>query len=125
MKPIAILRRRAKQGDQGYPMASIAFYGPNNKRATKVVLGIITHEDAVPELYKWFSDAKDVRYDPGIQRAILSEIEEHSVVSVIMSEKLFGCPHEEGTDYPESEACPLCPYWKDRDRYASVLGEAP
>jgi hypothetical protein len=123
MKPITILRRRAKLGDQGYPMASVAFYGPDNKRATKVVLGIVTHEGAEPQLYKWFSESKDIRYDPAIQLAILSRIQEHSAASVIMSENLFGCPHEEGTDYPEGEACPLCPYWKERDRYANFAGE--
>src|SRR5437588_12179362 len=108
MKPITMLRRRAKRGDKDYPMASIAFYGPDNKRATKAVLGIITHEEAEPHLYKWFSNSKDIRYDPAIQLAILSRIQEHSAVSIIMSENLFGCPHEEGTDYPQGEACPLC-----------------
>ena len=125
MKPITILRRRAKQGDHGYPMASIAFYGPDNTQATKAVLGIITHEGEGPQLYKWFSESKDVRYDVGIQRAILSRIQEHSIVSVIMSENLFGCPHEEGKDYPDGEACALCPYWKDRDRHANFAGEEP
>ena len=123
MKPITILRRRAKQGDQGYPMASIAFYGPDDKRATKAVLGIIGHEDAEPHLYKWFADSKDVRYDTSTQRAILAKIQEHSIVSVIMSENLFGCPHEEGKDYPDGETCPQCLYWKDKDRYANILGQ--
>jgi hypothetical protein len=29
---------------------------------------------------------------------------------------MLGCPHEEGIDYPEGEACPECPYWAGRDR---------
>jgi len=47
-------------------------------------------------------------------------LKEHEVRSLIMVEKIFGCPHEEGIDYPEGEACPHCPFWKGRDRYAAL-----
>jgi hypothetical protein len=39
MKPITWLRKFAKRGDQGYPVATIAFYGPDDKKASKVSLG--------------------------------------------------------------------------------------
>jgi hypothetical protein len=45
-------------------------------------------------------------------------LREHDVHSLIMMEKIFGCPHEEGIDYPEGASCPQCPFWKDRDRFA-------
>jgi hypothetical protein len=32
------LRNRAKKGFLGYPVATIAFYGPDDRRATKVAL---------------------------------------------------------------------------------------
>lgn len=32
-------------------------------------------------------------------------------------ETLIGCPHEEGTDYPDGGVCPLCEFWKGRDRF--------
>jgi len=30
---------------------------------------------------------------------------------------IIGCPHEEGTDYPEGKSCPQCPFWAGRDRF--------
>jgi hypothetical protein len=39
------LRNRAKKGFLGYPAATIAFYGPNDRQATKVALAIIFDED--------------------------------------------------------------------------------
>jgi hypothetical protein len=44
VKPITILRKRAKLGDHGFPRATIAFYGPADKKATKAVLGIFLRE---------------------------------------------------------------------------------
>jgi hypothetical protein len=35
--------KRAKKGFRGYPVATIAFYGPDDKLATKVVASIIPH----------------------------------------------------------------------------------
>jgi hypothetical protein len=29
-------------------------------------------------------------------------------------------PHEERIDYPEGEACPQCPFWAGRDRFAGT-----
>ena len=42
------LRKKAKRGMRGWPVATIAFYGPNLSRATKVAVGIIPSEDAEP-----------------------------------------------------------------------------
>jgi hypothetical protein len=33
-----------------------------------------------------------------------------------MVKEMLGCPHEEGIDYPEGEACPACPFWAGRER---------
>jgi hypothetical protein len=40
-----------------------------------------------------------------------------------MPEAIIGCPHEEGTDYPEGEACPQCPFWQGRDRFKGTYVE--
>jgi hypothetical protein len=32
------------------------------------------------------------------------------------AKEMPGCPHEEGVDYPEGEACPDCPFWAGRSR---------
>ena len=33
-----------------------------------------------------------------------------------MIEEIYGCPHEEGQDYPLGEVCPACPFWAHRRR---------
>ena len=111
------LRKKAKQGMRGYPVGTIAFYGPDNRRASKVAASIIRQEGAEPELRRWFSDTGDVRTDKVIHDEIAAYLRQHSVRSIAMTEQIIGCPHEEGVDYPLDEACPLCPYWKGRDRW--------
>ncbi len=119
MKPITMLRKKAKLGNQGFPRATLACYGPDDKKATKAVLGIFLREGDDVTLYRYFSQDKDVRYKIDIQESILARLQEHGVRSLIMVEKLFGCPHEEGIDYPNGEACPHCPFWKGRNRFAA------
>ncbi len=120
-KPITILRKKAKAGDQGAPRATLAFYGPDDRRATKAVLGIFLSNDAEDGIiHRYRVESKDVRYDVKTQQEILARIKEHEVRSLIMVEKIFGCPHEEGIDYPEGESCPMCPFWKDRDRFEAL-----
>jgi hypothetical protein len=67
-----------------------------------------------------FIDDADARYKIDIQESILARLREHNVRSLIMMEEIFGCPHEEGIDYPEGEPCPQCPFWKGRDRFAAT-----
>jgi len=119
-RPITRLRDKAKRGDQGFPRATLAFYGPDNKQATKAVLAIFLKEGDEPTLYRYFSEEKDVRFRNDFQKDILARIREHEVRSLAMMEKIFGCPHEEGIDYPEGEKCPRCPYWKDHDRFSDT-----
>ncbi|MGC2625728.1 MAG: hypothetical protein WA269_02740 [Candidatus Udaeobacter sp.] len=119
-KPITRLRKRAKQGDQGLPRATLAFYGPDNTRASKAVLGIFLHDDGEAIIHRYLSDDADARYKIDIQESILARLREHNVRSLIMMEEIFGCPHEEGVDYPEGEPCPQCPFWKGRDRFAAT-----
>ena len=116
-KPITILRRKSKAGDQGFPSATLAFYGPDDKRATKAVLGIFFFEGDEGTIHRYYGEDKDLRFSIQTQEDILARLKEHGVQSLIMVEKIFGCPHEEGKDYPMGESCPDCPFWKDRDRY--------
>lgn len=112
------LEKKAKRGHRGYPVATVAFYGPDASRASKVVVGIVPTEDSeVTELRKWSSDSADLRRDPKVNEGILFFIQEHGVKTVAMSPGIIGCPHEEGPDYPEGEVCPQCPYWASRDRW--------
>jgi hypothetical protein len=112
------LEKRARRGHRGYPLATIAFYGPDASRASKVVVGIVLDDgEKVGELRKWFSDEADLRRDPATNAEILQFIKERGVRTVGMSPGIIGCPHEEGVDYPEDEVCPACPYWATRDRW--------
>ena len=112
-----LLSKRVRKGDKGFPIATIAFYGPDNLRASKVVCAIIKFEgaDADP-IKKWFTKT-DARRAENILGEVLSFVEENLARSVVMVEQIFGCPHEEGVDYPEGESCPDCLYWKNRDRF--------
>ncbi|HEU4561933.1 MAG TPA: hypothetical protein VFS20_29170 [Longimicrobium sp.] len=106
-----------KKPQRGYPVGTVAFYGPDDRTATKVAVGIIPAEDGhVAELERWFNENLDVRLDPKIGHAVLALLRRHSVRSVVMTDGIFGCPHEEGIDYPEGEVCPACPFWAPRDR---------
>ncbi len=110
------LTKRTRRGDKGFPKATIAFYGPDNEKATKVVCGIIKTKgsDAGP-LKKWFTKT-DIRKSEKVIAEVLLFIEEQQAQTVLMADRIIGCPHEEIVDYPEGEYCPECPFWKNRDR---------
>ena len=119
--PRNYLEKKARRKSVEYPVATIAFYGPDNLFASKVVVGIILSEKDEAELKKWFSTGPDVRKDPGINQEILKLIAEKGVKRVTMVDRIVGCPHEEGVDYPEGETCQLCSYWKNRDRWTGKI----
>src|SRR5712691_7985358 len=106
------LKKKSRRGFRGYPVATIAFYGPNDTRASKVAVGILSGENAAPDaLERWFAEDRDIRTDSIIAREILEFIQRHGAKSVVMTDGIIGCPHEEGVDYPEGEVCPQCPFW--------------
>jgi len=116
------LRKKAKRGFRAYPVATIAYYGPDDKRASKVAVGILEEEDGpVTAMERWFSDEGDVRADHSILRDILEFVKRHGAQSVVMADRIIGCPHEEGVDYPEGEKCSQCPFWATRDRWSGEL----
>ena len=115
------LTKKARKGNKGYPAATIAFYGPDNTRASKVVCAVVIEEGADPEpMKKWYTES-DARKSEHILGEILAFLEENGVVTVAMMDSIFGCPHEEGIDYPEGESCPQYPYWKNRDRFTHEI----
>jgi len=112
------LEKRAKQGFRGYPIATIAFYGPTADFASKVAVGVFCTETEDPDvLERFFSEGTDVRFDKAVAEKVLSVIESHGVQSVMMTDSIIGCPHEEGIDYSEGTSCPQCPFWAGRDRF--------
>ena len=112
------LWKKARRGFSGYPVATAAFYGPDDKVATKVSVGIVrTEGEEVAALERWFSERTDVRNDHNIMEKVLQFIRAHGAKSIAMVDRVLGCPHEEGIDYPEGSACPRCPFWAHRDRW--------
>lgn len=121
-KAIWSLEKRSRRGFRGYPLATVAFYGPDDRRATKVAVGIVKAEGAEADpLQRWLSDETDVRSDTGIARHITEFIEGHGTKSVALADRIIGCPHEEGIDYPQGGVCPRCPFWAHRDRWTGDL----
>ena len=99
------LTKKSNRGFRGgYPAATVAFYGPDDRRASKVAT--------------WFSEDGDVRDDVDIISAILTFVDRHCVKTVIVADRIIGCPHEEGTDYPDGQKCRQCPFWATRDRWS-------
>lgn len=63
----------ARKGFCGYPVATFAFYGPTDKEATKLVVGIVATEGAKAEsMRKWFSEA-DLRKNPSVREEALDK----------------------------------------------------
>jgi hypothetical protein len=115
---IKALRKKAKRGFAGYPTATVAFYGSDDKTASKVAVAIILGEDQeVTELKRWHSQSGDIRLDQSVFEDVLGFIREHGTKSVVLTDRIIGCPHEEGSDYPDGEFCPHCPFWAGRNRW--------
>lgn len=120
-QPIKRLGKKAHRGFRGYPVATVAFYGPDDRRASKVAVGILLHADEEPaQMRRWTSDDRDVRDDPALAEEILVFIGEFDVKTVAMTDRIIGCPHEEGIDY-HGAICPTCTFWADRDRWTGEV----
>lgn len=115
------LKRKAAKGIVGYPVATVAFYGPDDQLASKVAVSIILEGTKTAHLERWHSEKGDVRAEPQITEAILRYVRAHKARSVVVTDRIIGCPHEEGEDYPMGEKCPRCPFWATRDRWTGEV----
>lgn len=124
MRPLRLhprLAKRSRRGFRGFPAATVAFYGPDDARASKVVVTILPAKGAEPtHLVAFTSDAPDVREDHLVGERVMAFVEKHEALSVFVAEEVLGCAHEEGVDYPAGTACPACPFWAVNDRWAAV-----
>lgn len=119
-RSIKRLTKKARRGMRGYPLGTVAYYGPDDRHATKLVASIQLREDADMDMRKWFVETGDARTDPVVTAELLEYFEANGVKSIAMLDRIFGCPHEEGVDY-EGEYCPVCTFWIGRDRYSGKL----
>jgi sugar phosphate isomerase/epimerase len=118
VKPITWLRKFAERGYAGYPVATLAFYGPDDRKATKAVLGIIETEGVEPRLHTWGGETadKDLHYDLNLQNELVRIIQREGCKSLAMLEEINGCPHQEGINYLKGEFCPKCTFWAGKER---------
>ncbi len=65
------LSKKAKRGFRGYPVATLAFYGPNAEFASKIAVGIVQEEDGEPDMHHWHATGPVVRADREIEAAVL------------------------------------------------------
>lgn len=110
---------RKNKGRGIYPAATIAFYGPNADFASKIVVGIFLRENSgdADIFERWFSEDTDVRANEEIGEKVIELLRANGVKSTVVTDRIIGCPHEEGVDYPEGKSCPKCPFWAGRDRF--------
>jgi hypothetical protein len=116
-RPKSPLEKKARRGFQGYPIATVAFYGPDDKLATKVAVAIVLDDGEPKNMRRWLAE-HDVRNDPTVGKEILEFIRTYTARSVVITDRIIGCPHEEGVDYPDGQTCPQCPFWAHRDRWS-------
>lgn len=91
----------------------MAYYRPNDRITTKVAVGIVEEWGQEPaELKRWWG--KDVNRDLGIQKEVADFIKANGANSVVITDGIIGCPHEEGIDFPLGEDCPYCPFWRGK-----------
>ena len=109
----------SKPSGAKYPLATIAAYGPDNRRATKLVVGILRRagQKDPNQIRTWSTDAGDVRNDPFIAAEVADWLRSQGIKETVNYDRIIGCPHEEGIDYPLGRTCPRCPFWSGIDRF--------
>lgn len=108
---------KARQRDRSrrpveYPIATVAYYGPDNKTVTKIAVGIIESEGTEPIMERWLGP--DVLTSSEVRLQMVGFIAAHGVKQVVITDGPIGCPHEEGVDFPEGQECPYCPFWRGK-----------
>lgn len=105
-------RRQPTQPPPQYPIATIAYYGPDDRTPTKIAVGIVNEDDEILAFERWAGPG--VAVNPEIVEQIRQFVEEHGAKSAVITDGVIGCPHEEGIDYPLGEGCPFCPFWQGK-----------
>ena len=121
-----VSRQRARQSAE-YPLATIAPYGPNNTLATKLVVSVLERpgQRDPSAMRTWTTHSADVRHDPAIAAEVADFLREYGIRHSTTSDRIIGCPHQEGIDYPMGRTCPRCPFWAGIDRFTHEPLAAP
>jgi len=76
------IAKKVKNGFQGYPQITLAYFGVSEDCATEVVVGFILEEGAASQEEK-FSSTNDVRKDETIQTTLVKIIERAEAKTVL------------------------------------------
>ena len=100
------LKRAKRRGK--YPIGVIALYVPDDRTTTKIVASVhLGENDIVLERFV----GSNILHDPKTVERIHRFFAPHGIGKMTMTSGNFGCPHEEGEDFPRGQDCPFCPYW--------------
>jgi hypothetical protein len=83
------------------------------------VVGIVrraAQKDANP-MRAWSTQEGDIRDDPAVATEMADWLRTQGVKDSLSHDRIVGCPHEEGIDYPMGRTCPQCPFWATVDRF--------
>ena len=106
-------RKVTSSGMRAYPTLTVAFYGPDDEQATKVVASVIPSEGASStEMKRWSSS--DILSDEAIMDEVKSFLQANQIRGLLAAAGTIGCPHEEGTDFPKGGNCSICPHWRGK-----------
>jgi hypothetical protein len=110
--------RRGRRSNE-YPLGTISTYGPDATLATKLVVAVLERpgQRDPAAMRTWTTVATDVRHDPTIAASVVEFLAEYGVKRTVTADRMMGCPHEEGIDYPMGRSCPQCPFWAGIDRF--------
>lgn len=105
---------KRKESSHGkFPIGTVAFYGPDDKTTTKIAAGVVAREGAERIMRRWVGDQTIAR-DQKVAEEIKRFFADHGVKSVVATDGVLGCPHEEGKDFPLGQECPFCPFWNGK-----------
>jgi hypothetical protein len=76
------IAKKVKNGFQGYPQITLAYFGPTEDCATQVVVSFILEAGASPQEER-FSSESDVRKDETIQTTLVKIIERAEAKTVV------------------------------------------
>jgi hypothetical protein len=108
-----------RKGSHRHPIGTLMAYGPDNIRATKLVAAVFSRQEKsdAEAIHRWFVDAGDIRHNATITAEVAAFFGQYGVKETVVSDRITGCPHEEGVDYPMGRTCPQCPFWANIDRF--------
>lgn len=112
--------RVSRINSRRYPFGTLMAYGPDNTRATKLVAAVFKRpgQEEPAALHRCFVATGDVQNEPAVAAEVAAFFKRYGVKETAVSDRITGCPHEEGVDYPMGRPCPHCPFWTGIDRFS-------